>query len=156
MSLSSYFIPIIGLLTSILIIDNSTLLKETVKSKIYAKISEKEITPLYQKIEHAFWEEKYYRNNELTLVSLAQDLNLSANKLSYVLSSSNTSFKKFINTIRIQKATEFMKTKKIEPTTFPESPHSKTKSSKGLQSKPDSSGNPFCRASADKKRGARK
>ena len=113
-SLNSYFIPVIGFLTSLLIIDNSTFLNEVVKSSVYKKLSEKEVTELYQKIESALREERYYTDKELTLVNLAREMNVSANKVSYVLNSCQTSFKKLINTIRIQKATEFMITKEIE------------------------------------------
>jgi len=113
-SLNSYFIPIIGFLTGVFIIDQSTLFKTTAKGNAYRHLSKKEISAIYDKIENTLQEERYYSNNELSLVYVAKEMNLSANKLSYVLSSSQTSFKELVNRIRIQKATDFMKTKAID------------------------------------------
>ncbi len=108
LSFKTFILPSIGLAVIVALLNNSSLLKIRSRSKSYAGISDKEEHEFFQTMQKYLLDSSVHTRQDLTLSMVAHELNIPANKLSYVIGRKDATFREILNGIRIKKALDFM------------------------------------------------
>ena len=111
-SFKSYFIPTISIVICLYLLFYSEVFKLHSQSSNYSGLSVLEINSIYKAFLKFISEDEKYIKENLTLNSVSEELNISSNKLSFVIKKSNENFRNIINKKRIEKSIQLIQSDK--------------------------------------------
>ena len=92
----------------------SNLLEDHLRSIAYEKVDDNYINQTYDLIKHTIIENALYNSASLTINDVVKEVNIPANKISFVLNKKGTNFRQLINSLRIDQALQLMNSKEGE------------------------------------------
>jgi len=110
-SFSTLFLTTISIVITFLFLKSSTLLKDNYKSTSYNIIPKENKSEIYDQLVIFLNKKEVCSLDNLTIEFVAKEMEISSNKLSYLINEKDTTFRELVNKSRINNIVEFLNTK---------------------------------------------